>query len=262
MHDATTPTSDSPGGAPREPLGHLSRLGFALLNAADLDCCHIDAYDDVPLTTVVRTDEAVLGSLDELESRYPDVVAHQRAQGICALAAWPLPGIGSPVGGIVLFFDTPQRFGAAQHRLYEATARRIGPGLLGEGERVSQRLEADVRALAAWDVEDDAVDTAQLCVSELVTNAVMHAQSSSELIVHLQQGVLTVVVRDRGGAERPEAIRTAPGEREDPLRVFGRGLTVVDGLADRWGAEWDAAGATAWFVFELGHDDRSSSRTG
>ena len=46
------------------------------------------------------------------------------------------------------------------------------------------------------------VDIAQLCLSELVTNVVMHARTSSELTLHLEDDVLTVVVRDLGGSSR------------------------------------------------------------
>ena len=44
---------------------------------------------------------------------------------------------------------------------------------------------------------------------------------------------------------------------EDPLPVFGRGLTLVDALADRWGTEHHGAGTTAWFVLEI--DDSEAS---
>ncbi|GAB3760331.1 hypothetical protein GCM10027600_00150 [Nocardioides ginsengisegetis] len=328
------------GGQPRAPLGHLSRLGFALRNAhdldevarslladfvslpdvsrvglaltegggrrlrfvatdkvgdADLEWCHIDAYDDVPLTAVVRSGEPVFGSLDDLEPRFPGVVGRQRNEGTLAMGAWPLPGTGSPVGGLILFFDEPQAFGERQQRLLEAAARRTAdavrrvriatgrgpdevapddPALVGQGERVAVLLESDPRApgaarrflreaLAGWGIDDDAVDTAQLCLSELVTNVVMHARTSSELIVALEDGVLTVLVRDLGGSSRsgdPTTITIS--EDDDPLRVFGRGLMLVDALADRWGSEQDATGTTAWFALELGSGSNGSLQTG
>ena len=40
-------------------------------------------------------------------------------------------------------------------------------------------------------------------------------------------------------------------EDDDPLRVFGRGLVLVDALADSWGSEADVTGTTSWFVLEL-----------
>ena len=81
----------------------------------------------------------------------------------------------------------------------------------------------------------------------------MHAGTTSELMVHLEEGVLTVVVRDVGATARPGVPATylPVPEDDDPLRVFGRGLTLVDALADRWGSEQDAYGTTAWFALEL-----------
>ncbi|MFC4782893.1 ATP-binding protein [Nocardioides sp. MAHUQ-72] len=266
------------------------------VGAEGLEWCHIDSYEDVPLTAVVRTGEPVFGNLDDLEREYADIVKRQRADGVEAMAAWPLPGTGSPIGGIMLFFGKPQEFTEAQRGLLEATARRVadavrrvrvtsgrGPGdaspddpaLIGEGRRNAVLLEGDPRApgaarrflreqLAAWEVDADTVDNAQLCLSELVTNVVMHARTTSELTVHLEDGVLTVVVRDLGGSSRAgdPGVIAPPGEGEDPLRVYGRGLMLVDAIADRWGSEVDASGTTAWFALELGSAQGSSAQTG
>jgi hypothetical protein len=35
---------------------------------------------------------------------------------------------------------------------------------------------------------------------------------------------------------------------EEPLRVFGRGLTIVDAFADDWGTDRDEVGTIAWFT--------------
>jgi len=329
------------GENPRAPLGHLSRLGFALRSAEDVDhiarCliadlvelpevarvgmaltegggrrlrfvaterigperlewCHIDSYDDVPLTAVVRTGEPVLGNLDELEPQFPGVVSKQRDSGVAAMAAWPLPGTGSPIGGIMLFYDTPQSWPEAHRNLLDATARRVaeavgrvrvtsgrGPGdttpddpnLIGEGLRAGLLLDNDPRApgaarrflraqAEAWEIDEDTVDTAQLCLSELVTNVVMHARTASELTLHLEDGVLTVVVRDLGGSSRSgdPGATDQPAENDDPLRVYGRGLMLVDALASRWGQEDDASGMTAWFILEPGSEPSSPAQTG
>lgn len=281
-------------------LPDVRQVGFALVEGAgrrlryvatdaagrpDLSWSHIDAYEDVPLTAVARTGEPLMGNVDDLESRYAKVVAELRADDIRAVAAWPLPGFGSPIGGLILLFDTEQSFDEPQRHLLEATARRTAeairrvriiagrgpedaaaddPSLIGQGDRASVLLESDPRAASAarrflrdqlekWGIDDDTVDNAQLCLSEFVTNAIIHARTSSELTLHFEHRVLTVVVRDLGGSNRsddPAAFVSTP-DVDDPLRVFGRGLTLVDALADRWGSEQDASGTTAWFVFEL-----------
>ena len=236
--------------------------------------CHIDAYDDVPLTTVVRTGEPVAGSLDELESRYPGVVARQRSESVAALAAIPLPGSGSPVGGMVLFYDRPQVFDAAHHRALAARAeelagawraartttprrtQRLADDVPPDALVASTDVEADPRAvgdarrflrrtLGDWGVDDDTADSTVLCLSEVVTNAVVHTGQPSEVRALLEDGVLTVSVRDQGVGY------TAGSVDADPLRVHGRGLELVDALASRWGSEVDNVGMTVWFVFEL-----------
>ena len=45
------------------------------------------------------------------------------------------------------------------------------------------------------------------------------------------------------------------------MRVHGRGLQLVEALADRWGSERDAAGTTVWFVIEAS-SDASEEQTG
>lgn len=225
--------------------------------------CHIDAYDDVPLTTVVRTGVPLLGDLDALRSRFAGVVDRQRADGTVALAALPLPGRELPIGGVVLYFESAQRFDAGQRGLLDAAARRIAESVRRVRavaapdditQRATLRLEDDARAagrarhflrglLVAWQVGGDVGDTAELCLSELVTNAVIHAGTDSVLTITLAEGVLTVQVRDRGALAD-----VAVDADEDPLRVFGRGLQLVDALADRWGSEHDDGGTTSWFA--------------
>ena len=254
---------------------------------------HIDAYDDVPLTVVVRTGEPVLGNLDDFQGRYAALIAEQREIGTAALAAMPLAGIGSPLGGLVIFYDRHQDFTTEQRdqlvviaRVTAEAVRRVrgragrapadaaaeAPGVAGvPRQTASLLLESDPRAAGAarhflrevldeWEISGDPVDAAELCLSELVTNAVIHAGTSSELTLSHDDDGLTVIVRDLGGSSRPgDADSTVHmSEDEDPLRVFGRGLVLVDALAARWGSERDATGTTSWFVVAL-DDDRSAA---
>ena len=256
------------------------------LDGDDLGWCHIDAYDDVPLTRVVRTGESVLGRRDEVDRRYAAFVAKQPPE-VAALAAVPLPGVGSPIGGLVLYFDDSWDLTERQRRLLEATARRTSEALrrvraVGTPARepadaepdqstvtATVQLDDDPRSagvarrflrgfLAEAGIDDDVAETALLCLSELVTNAVVHAGSPSDVTATLDH-VLTVTLRDHGGAGRETRVDPDP----DPMRVHGRGLQLVDALADRWGAEPDATGTTVWFVLELDRPDkRPADRTG
>ena len=72
----------------------------------------------------------------------------------------------------------------------------------------------------------------RLLVSELVTNAVRHAEGEAvRLVVTLKRGILRIEVHDPG---RGFELKPPP---DDPLRASGWGLVLVDELADRWGID-------------------------
>lgn len=92
------------------------------------------------------------------------------------------------------------------------------------------------------------VDTATLLVTELVTNAVRHAQPPIALrITRPQHGLLHVAVADHG-LHPPK-----PDLHPDTTTPGGRGLFLVDSLATRWGHRFDGQGKTVWF--ELARDE-------
>jgi len=112
----------------------------------------------------------------------------------------------------------------------ESTAPRVARTLLRE--RFGNELS------------HDALDTASLLVSELVTNAVRHGHGRIMLRAHLNGDRLLVEVIDEGTGLEP-AIRER--DFEDP-RGGGRGLMVVDAESSRWGIH---EGPThVWFELE------------
>ncbi|HYO41174.1 MAG TPA: ATP-binding protein, partial [Nocardioidaceae bacterium] len=130
-------------------------------------------------------------------------------------------------------------------------------GAAADVRRASTRLPDDTtaprearrfltRTLHAWDVEEDTLDAAELCVSELVTNAVIHTATAVELAVRLDADLLSVLVRDGGGVGTVQQ-RTLD---EDPLTVSGRGLGLVEAMSTAWAAEHGADGTTVWFELE------------
>ncbi|HEX2175461.1 MAG TPA: SpoIIE family protein phosphatase [Nocardioidaceae bacterium] len=100
--------------------------------------------------------------------------------------------------------------------------------------------------LTEWNVDEELVETAQLCVSELVTNAIIHAGTSSQVTVRLDDERLLVSVRDHG---RSDAVR--PVEGEEPTVSTGRGLTIVDVLSTTWSSERSVDGTTVWFELDV-----------
>ncbi|MER8159662.1 ATP-binding protein [Streptomyces sp. NPDC094472] len=94
--------------------------------------------------------------------------------------------------------------------------------------------------------QEELVDTATLCTSELATNAFLHAEGDSLMLrVVIEPPRFRVLVYD-ASAELPTAARLPEGDR-----LRGRGLGLVAALADAWGtAEGDAVGTYAkgvWF---------------
>ena len=99
--------------------------------------------------------------------------------------------------------------------------------------------------LASWGVEDhELVDTAVMLVSELVANAVLHARSESRLVWRLVGRRLRAEVHDQSRAE-PIA------KPYDDDAATGRGIHMVEALADGWGSELARNGKTVWFELAL-----------
>lgn len=83
------------------------------------------------------------------------------------------------------------------------------------------------RSLLDWGLNRH-LPSACLVVSELVTNAMIHAGSTIDLSVSGHQRAVRIAVGDRS-AQRPD--RGAA----DAQDVHGRGLTIVTGLSGAWG---------------------------
>ncbi len=109
---------------------------------------------------------------------------------------------------------------------------------------VARRLvvTAALQAGMACGVREDLA----VVVSELVTNAVRHAQPLPEGSIELgyrmePDGVsMRVQVRD-GGATTPPRTRRSPA-----AATGGRGLVIVARLADSWGVEAGETSTTVW----------------
>jgi anti-sigma regulatory factor (Ser/Thr protein kinase) len=93
-------------------------------------------------------------------------------------------------------------------------------------------------------------DRAQLLASELVTNAVRHSRGPVRVrAAHPRTGTLAVTVCDDGGGRPTVQHQTGSGDR-------GRGLQIVDAMADRWGVAFRRAGKCVWFEL-VGADDHA-----
>lgn len=97
-------------------------------------------------------------------------------------------------------------------------------------------------ALRDWDVPSASAERAQLLVSELVSNAVLHATGPIRLAVREIDG---------GRAFRVEVSNVGSGEprlrRAAPEDLSGRGLQLVAELARGWGSSNADGETNVWF---------------
>ena len=83
-------------------------------------------------------------------------------------------------------------------------------------------------------------DAATLIVSELVTNAIVHAATPAELRAQWSNGVLRIEVVDHAEGAPPDPRVAAPDDEN------GRGLLLVDALSTAWGVEATDEGKVVW----------------
>ncbi|MET8143006.1 ATP-binding protein [Sphaerisporangium sp. NPDC005288] len=106
-----------------------------------------------------------------------------------------------------------------------------------------QRLSADLEACGVFAT---AIEDAVLVVSELLSNALRHAHPlpSGQIMATWEwaEDHLEVTVSDGGAATEPRAGRPALSS------LGGRGLGIVEFLAERWGVRHDEDVTTVWAV--------------
>jgi anti-sigma regulatory factor (Ser/Thr protein kinase) len=90
-------------------------------------------------------------------------------------------------------------------------------------------------------VPGDVVDTAELLVSELVTNAVVHGSGVIVVAIDYEDRVVSIAVSD----DAPGKPQLQP---ERPMALGGRGLRMIESLASAWGVRprEDGPGKQVW----------------
>ncbi|MFI9360797.1 ATP-binding protein [Kitasatospora sp. NPDC053057] len=152
-------------------------------------------------------------------------------------AQGPVNGTGTGTGTTLPGASAP---GCALHRRLHLM---LDPADLVAVGAVRHRLRT---ALSHWGVPELS-DTAELLSSELVTNALLHTTKGAVFDAVLgSDSRLRVEVQD--GASR------LPGRRRDPEAEYatsGRGLLLVEALADSWGVQLRGDGKVTWFELAL-----------
>jgi anti-sigma regulatory factor (Ser/Thr protein kinase) len=117
--------------------------------------------------------------------------------------------------------------------VYDRSAANVGEARSWIDEYLAERA-----------IEDTVRDDAQLVVSELVTNALMHGDGELVLRASVTATAVQVSVTDAGDA-LPEVLPL------DPTRIGGLGLIVVDRVAKAWGVSPFPGGKTVWATLNL-----------
>jgi len=94
----------------------------------------------------------------------------------------------------------------------------------------------------------DLSDNAELALSEVVTNAILHGGAPVTVRLRGTKDHPRVEVRD--ASPEPPTIGSSEGVADliDDLPTFGRGLSIVAGSSEAWGAEREGEGKLVWFV--------------
>jgi len=91
------------------------------------------------------------------------------------------------------------------------------------------------------------VESACISVSEVITNALLHAVQPVSVRLRGTREHPRVEVRD--GSREPPALPDLDGDpTDDILLTFGRGLSIVARVSSAWGAEIEDDGKIVWFV--------------
>jgi hypothetical protein len=164
----------------------------------------------------------------------------------CLYCAYPLAAIEGE-GDVDAFHEVCRQHSAvvgapvALPRL-EDPALELARTFVREGRGPADARRFVVETLTAWE-HADLVDDAAVIVTELATNAVIHARTDFTVTIsRLPGGAIRVAVRD--------ASRMPPRPRRPrPLENSGRGLGLVEAIAAGWGADLLADGKIVWAQF-------------
>ncbi|MEU8772575.1 ATP-binding protein [Streptomyces sp. NPDC048606] len=109
-------------------------------------------------------------------------------------------------------------------------------------------VRRELRELMRHRCRAEAADVAELLVTELVTNALVHTDHGAEVSASVRAARLRVEVRDFN----PQRVRPFVPSADDG--THGRGLLLVEALADAWGVDPLALGRgkVVWFELDAG----------
>jgi anti-sigma regulatory factor (Ser/Thr protein kinase) len=154
----------------------------------------------------------------------------------------------------------PPRMGGVSAPLRDGGRLGVYPSSVSHRTELTLRLRATVDSVrtarhavdgfAPLTHYPDAAFRVRLLITELVANSVRHAGLATSdrigLGIDANGVVVRVEVRDGGAGFQPPSQFNGP-----PEGTSGRGLYLVDALADRWGVERGDADTMVWFEVDL-----------
>ena len=184
------------------------------------------------MVSVLCDDGNVLGAI-ELEKMWNAVGEQMPFSLFCAYPARAMSGEAADAFTEVCHHHSglvDQREAPGRH-----AARRFTDAV--GAPRLARRFVEET--LQRWG-QGELVDIAKLVVSELATNAVLHARSGFTVTLARSGSRIRLAVRDSA-----EALARTPGTALERL-PGGRGLLLIARLADRWGHELVHGGKIVW----------------
>ncbi|MFH8700792.1 SpoIIE family protein phosphatase [Streptomyces chartreusis] len=146
-----------------------------------------------------------------------------------------------PVGQVALHVDNRTRSSVITARA-AASFDPVGRSVASARSFVRDTLQG-------WGFAD-IVDDAVVLTSELVTNAVVHAGTSADVLCLRSEDGVRIEVADRY-PEREIPLQGSPVNMGSPDREGGRGLQLCAALAGRWGVEYTPTHKQVWFQLDL-----------
>ena len=224
-----------------EVVGEATSVAEALRFAGELQ-------PDLILLDVVMQGDDALASLQPLRDAAPGAAVAV----VASYAEHELWGLSPHTDGVAYLSKgtPPQRLCDELVRVAKS-ARAVSDVLAVERERFPSDVQSAraarkfaAKVLSAWECKD-VEDAVLLLVSELVTNAVIHAHTDVDVILRLRPERVRVEVVDDAAAyvQRRDA---ASGDQS------GRGMALTEALAEAWGVDTLVAGKSVWFEVARG----------
>lgn len=175
-----------------------------------------------------------------------DQVRASRPDCTCVFVTSLAPAELQAAGAVgVVSRDTPATRLASEVRAVAATVAAVDvathAALAVGGDdlapRTARRFVDEVLADTGF---VDVLDTVELLVTEVVTNAVMHARSEARVVIRLLDDAVRVEVTDTDDS--------FPARRRPRVdQPGGRGLDLVEKMSRSWGIDMLTVGKRTWF---------------